>query len=277
MDGISWIASFPRSGVTWLRCMLTSYITGAPIDIFEDLQSNVPDLESMLQNADIPPFDAKRPVLVKTHYMADVPILGVYREATVKAVYLVRNPRDVLLSLIRMMGISQDDVESCRKVAEHFIVNEGSPGFPKSARPSGKALGSWPINVRTWTESAKERFPNADVLAMRYEDLRADPVGRFREIVEFLDIGRPVNLDDIRSAVERNTLERMREVEERGKVQAPGLMRGGAARKGLPFVGEGKHGQSLSFMGDDIEAAYRELLTGDSEFAYYAKQFGYAD
>jgi hypothetical protein len=291
MNGIGWIASFPKSGNTWLRCMLATYIAGEPVETWKEIQDWVPDLDTLLRNGDLPSTAAERPVLVKTHFMADVPVLGVFREETIKALHLVRNPRDILLSLIRAMGISREDVESCRKVAESFIANEGAPGW------RNHALGTWPAFTRTWTESVKECFPHADVLTVRYEDLRADTVEVFREIVEFLGIGRPVLLDEIRNAVESCTLDRMREMEERSKAQgspavkvmgprgAGGVRIGGGGIGGAgiggggsaPFVGEGKHAQSLSFMGDDIETAYLELVTGDSQFAHYAKQFGYVD
>jgi hypothetical protein len=76
-------------------------------------------------------------------------------------------------------------------------------------------------------------------------------------------------------AVENCTLERMREMEERTK--SLGLQTTGVTRDGrqLRFVGEGKQGQSLSFMGDDIERAYENLIHGESDFAYYAKLYGY--
>jgi len=144
-----------------------------------------------------------------------------------------------------------------------------SPGF---------GIGSWPENVGSWTESSRDLFPNAGVLTVRYEDLRADPVARFAEIVEFLDLGGPVDLENIRRAVAASTLERMRELEERSQQQGGGTPPSGheARGRGAKFVGEGRYDQSLSFLGEDIESTYQELLQGDSEFAHYAKQYGYA-
>lgn len=280
MNGIRWIASYPKAGNTWLRFMLAAYLSGKAPHVWNDMHAESLQLDSMLSSGDLPPLAPTSPVLVKTHFTADVPVLRLYRESTVKALYLVRNPRDLLLSWMRMVGIPRDDVARGSVFATNFIANEGRMG------PEGDGQGSWPENVRSWTESARDCFPNADLLAVRYEDLRADPVARFAEIVAFLDLGRPVEDEEIRRAVEVSTLERMRELEQRSDQQGGGSpIRKGAARrtpggrgggKRQLFVGEGRHDQSLSFLGEDVESAYQELLHGDSAFAHYAKQYGYA-
>jgi hypothetical protein len=260
--------------------MLAAYVTGKAPQVWNDVDAESPGINALFRLGELPPLEPTEPVLIKVQFKADVPVLSLYREATAKVVYLVRNPRDVLLSAMRMAWISRDDVERGRAFARDFIANKGqgirmgpgvNPGF-----------GSWPENVRSWAESSRDLFPNADVLTVRYEDLRTDPVARFSEIVEFLDLGRPVDIEDIRRAVDASTLERMRELEERsdrqaGRTPPTGGESGGGDQIAEPqFVGEGRNGQSLSFLGEDIESAYQELLQGDSEFAHYAKQYGYA-
>lgn len=294
MNGIRWIASYPKAGNTWVRTLLAAYITGKAPQVWKDMEAESLTLEGMLPFGDLPPLEPTEPVLVKTHLKADVPVLGLYRETTAKVLYLVRNPRDTVLSAMRMDRISRDDVAGCRAFVSKFIE---TGGLRMTGRKTG--WGSWPENVRSWTESSADRFPNADVLTMRYEDLRADPVTRFAEIVKFLDLGGPTDIDTIRRAVDACTLEQMRELEIRSEQQwrarqaasvlsptdqgqlaaggqAPKMTPGGPGER-PPFVGEGMQDQSLSFMGEDVESAYQELVHGDSEFAHYAKQYGYAD
>jgi hypothetical protein len=273
MNGIRWIASYPKAGNTWLRCMLAAYITDKAPQVWNDAYAEVPALEGMLRFGDIPPMDSTEPVLVKTHLRADVPVLGLCSEATAKALYLVRNPRDTLLSAMRMLSISRDGVAGSRAYARDFIASEGLSMMMSLSPRAG--IGSWPENVRSWTESSRDCFPNADVLTVRYEDLREDPIARLSEIVGFLDLGSPVDDERIRRAVAACTLERMRELEKRSK-QTGGGMSPAGQESSSEFVGEGRHNQSLSVLGEDIESAYQELLHGDSGFAYYAKQYGYA-
>jgi hypothetical protein len=110
--------------------------------------------------------------------------------------------------------------------------------------------------------------------------------------VEFLDLGRPVDIEDIRRAVAASTVERMRELEERSEQQGDGRKRpihlgdrtdhdermktNGRGAEKPSFVDDGRDDESLSFLGEDIESAYQELLHGDSGFAHCAKQYGYA-
>jgi hypothetical protein len=272
MNGIRWIASYPAAGDTWLRCMLAAYITGKAPQVWDDIEAESPGIVSRIRYGELPPLAPTEPVLVKVHFKADVSVLGLYRDVTAKVVYLLRNPRDMLLSSMRTVGISRDDVARARDFAIDFIANEGQAimmgsGVNPAVRGSGvnPGFGSWPENVRSWTESSRDHFPKADVLTVRHEDLRADPVARFSEIVEFLELGRPVDFEDIRRAVDASPPERMHELERR------------SGQAGRTFVGEGRHDQSLSFLGEDIESAYQELLHGDSGFAHYAKQYGYAD
>jgi len=275
MNGIRWIAAYPKAGGTWLRCMLAAYVTGREPQVFGDIEAESPGIVALLRVGELPPLAPAEPVLYKVQFKADVPVLVWYRETTAKIVYLVRNPRDLLLSAMRMAWISRDDAERGRAFARDFIANKGQ-GITMG-RGVNPGFGSWPENVGSWTESAKDIFPNADVLTVRYEDLRADPVTGFHEIVAFLDLGRPVDMADVRRAVAASTLERMRDMEKRSDQRAGRAASSGAkAGDEVAFVGEGRQDQSLAFLGEDIEAAYQELLRGDSEFAHYAKQYGYA-
>nr|4EEC_A Chain A, StaL [Streptomyces toyocaensis]4EEC_B Chain B, StaL [Streptomyces toyocaensis] len=265
-----WIASYPKAGGHWLRCMLTSYVTGEPVETWPGIQAGVPHLEGLLRDGEAPSADPDEQVLLATHFTADRPVLRFYRESTAKVVCLIRNPRDAMLSLMRMKGIPPEDVEACRKIAETFIADEG---FSSVRIWAGE--GSWPENIRSWTDSVHESFPNAAVLAVRYEDLRKDPEGELWKVVDFLELG---GRDGVADAVANCTLERMREMEERSKLlglETTGLMtRGG---KQLPFVGKGGQRKSLKFMGDDIEKAYADLLHGETDFAHYARLYGYAE
>jgi len=267
MNGISWIVSYPKAGNHWLRCMLTSYVTGEPVETWPDIQAGVPQLEGLLRDGDAPPGDPDEQVLVATHLAADRPVLRFYRESTVRVVYLVRNPRDSVLSVMRMKGLTPENREGCRKVAEDFVAAEG---FTSEFIWFGE--GTWPENIRSWTDAVHESFPRAAVLPVRYEDMRADPEAELWKIVDFLGLG---GQEGVARAVENCTMERMREMEERTKslgLKTTGVTRGG---RQLQFVGEGKQGQSLSFLGDDIEKAYENLIRGESDFAYYANMYGY--
>jgi len=64
--------------------------------------------------------------------------------------------------------------------------------------------GSWSAHVRSWL-SVKD-FP---VFTVRYEDLRADPVAQFYDILEFLD-APGLSVEAVEDAVERTQFDRLK-------------------------------------------------------------------
>ncbi|MBO0802389.1 MAG: sulfotransferase domain-containing protein [Nocardiopsaceae bacterium] len=314
MAEIAWIASYPKSGNTWLRFMLHRYLTGEmPVG---GGNSTVPSLDDLLRSGDGVDLNGTGPALVKTHFHPGKGVMQLYRPYTTKAVCIVRNPRDVLLSAIRHFGIT--DMADAQEFAKDFIANDGASVWRDSS-----GIGTWPESVRDWTEPDVVRtfMPGIDVLAVRYEDMRGDPAGELRKIVDFLDLGRAVDPEEVERTVADTSIEKMRErnvvtmgrlpqimrrksggqdgaggqrpvtVQRQGQGAEHGPAQGktavmsrpegqgpaAASSLGVPgkLVGEGRTNQSLRHLGDDIEDAYVELLRKPGEFSRCAARFGY--
>lgn len=280
MPKIIWIASYPRSGNTWMRFALRSYLMAgqsvaqsAGEDAFETIEDVIPDFHLIARSGDTLRLNGSTPVILKTHYLPSADDMRAYRDVPGKALYLVRNPRDVMLSVARYTGVSPS-VEMrararARAWARRFLSNYGYPNWPY-------AIGSWPQNVAEWTDPVITRrlLPGIEPLIMRYEDLRSDPVRLFQRIVEFLELGIQVDPDRVRRAVESSSIERMRAQEDEA-LQLAGTGRPLAPDPVRRFVGQGLHGQSLAVLGEEIETEYQRLLQGDNEFSRCAKRFGY--
>ncbi|MBO0802388.1 MAG: sulfotransferase domain-containing protein [Nocardiopsaceae bacterium] len=305
MAEIAWIASYPKSGNTWLRFMLTRYLTGK---LPTSRGTNVVPalLDDVLRGGGGLDLSGSGPVMLKTHFLPGKEVMQLYRSGTAKAVYIVRNPRDVLLSAIRHVGIT--DMPDAREFARNFIINDGNPAWRDDS-----GMGSWPESVRDWTEPDVVRtfMPDIDVHVVRYEDMRGDPAGELQKIVDFLDFGRAVDPEEVARTVADTSIEKMRSRKSiitgrrnaahstsdggqspaggqrpvmvqrqgqgpavmsrpEGQDPAPGLF-------GVPgkLVGEGRTNQSLRHLGDDIEDAYLELLRKPGEFSRCAARFGY--
>ncbi|MFF9003545.1 hypothetical protein ACF1GW_38510 [Streptomyces achromogenes] len=120
-------------------------------------------------------------VLPTTHLTADRPVLRFCRESAAEAVCPIRHPRGAMSSPPWREGVRPDGLEACRKVAETFIANEGI----SSARIRA-GEGAQPGKR---TDSAHGSFPDAAVLALRYEDPRTGPEGELWNVVEFPQLG----------------------------------------------------------------------------------------
>jgi hypothetical protein len=259
---LAWIASYPKSGNTWVRIMLLSYLEDKPMDMGRSrpvpANSKVVDLAEILrQNVSWSPHRADM-VTVKTHFLPGVDVHRPYREATSKVLYIVRDPRDVIHSAERFLDISPTHRTA---FARHFIAHHGFEGWRR------QGYGTWAENVSEWA-SPERYFPDADVCVIRYEDMKSDAAGSLSRIVGFLALGDQSDDGRIERAVRNSKLDKMREQEGRIKT---------SEQDKNPFFGRGLSGQSLVDYGEDVEEIYLRLLDEDSAFADLAKRWGYTE
>lgn len=186
-------ASYPRSGSTWLRFMLFQILTGADPG-FHSIQRTIPEIDEHRGAPALLPGGGR---LIKTHEQ--------YRKDYARAVFLVRDVRDVLLSNFArgtQFGLAQ---LLCRGDLDSFLEI-----FLK-----GKALqhGSWQDHTRSWLESPLAK--NGNLMVVRYEDLRKNPEQILGQLLQFLGVNPDFQI--IRKAIENNSLHQMRAKEDRAR------------------------------------------------------------
>ena len=233
--GIWWLASYPKSGNTWLRAVLASLISGKPSDInamaflgphaasrsrFDrtlglDSASLSHEQELTLRPRvyEILASEAERPLYCKTHDAcvptpAGEPLFPA--AATRGAVYVVRDPRAVAVSSVHFMARSIDET----------IAAMGNPAevFAGSTRRLSQHLRQpllrWCEHVESWLAAP---FP---VHLLRYEDLLADPHAAVRAVAESLCL--PASQTAIAMAVEATSFTRLQALErETGFAESP--------------------------------------------------------
>ena len=160
-----WVASYPRSGNTFLRIVLHR-LYGVPTSVIYDVDGVAERLGRDLIGAhDRPaPLDALRASdqvhLVKTHRRRDEQV-----SADDRAVCLVRDGRDATVSWARL----RDD-------------------FPAQLRPmicndDTRGTGSWGANVLSWLQP-----PAPHRIVLRYEELIREPAAAAQHLVEALGL-----------------------------------------------------------------------------------------
>jgi Sulfotransferase domain len=201
-------ASFERSGNTWLRFVLMEILTKDNAG-FLNVNHILPELGTH-QGAKQVLANGGR--FIKTHEQ--------YRSEYKRAIYLMRDLRDVMLSnwaRDKEMGFSQ-----------YFDNGKGMDGYIESFL-KGKVtrFGSWQAHVDSWLNCPLSKSGN--LLVVRYEDLRRDTESGLMEMLAFLGIDGDREL--IRRAVENNSLRAMREKEEKAKKSGATLGKGTLLRK----------------------------------------------
>lgn len=204
MGAIIWLASYPKSGNTWMRAFLHNLLVNAkePADINSlhyftlgegNAQHYRPFDSRPLSTLSEREVMALRPkvhelltraspdsVFVKTHHFLGeidgMPLITM--EHTAGAIYMVRNPLDVALSYANHFGVSMDQT-----IAE--LANDGTGSKP-SDRNARQYYGSWSLNVKSWTQ---QEVPTLHVV--RYEDMQDRAFETFARVAQFLGLNPP--------------------------------------------------------------------------------------
>ena len=249
--GIVWVASYPKSGNTWMRVFLYHLvrIVGGHEGDADDLnnlqriggaEAGRLDLYERFLGRPVidAPFEqiaAARPkvqaaiaaetdgiVFSKTHtalgVAAGAPTID--SASTAGAVYMVRNPLDLVGSLSAHFGFTLDDAID-RMCMENCV-------FTPSSELAPEFWGSWSQNVASWTGQ-----PNPGILPVRYEDMLSMPKAVFRTVANF--VGQPASDKQLATAIRLSTFKRLKDMErEHGFSEA--------VRPGQPFFRGGRAG-----------------------------------
>lgn len=228
---IIWLASYPKSGNTWVRIFLIHLLHATKnIDLnnlsqirpssyrrlfdehagvessdltFEEIQSIKPRVYEILSSAH------KEPFFMKAHdALSQAPgnkDLILSSKASRGAIYIMRNPLDVAVSLASFMKISIDSAIAMMNDSESLLnttTNSLSPLLPVY-------MGSWSHHVSSWIH--QDKIP---VLLVRYEDLLEDPIQQFTKVVEFAKLS--FSPEAIRIATEKCSFQNLKMQELRG-------------------------------------------------------------
>jgi hypothetical protein len=211
---ICWLAGYPKSGNTWLRLLLANWFSDEPIGINEtgkvglDLQDTDPLLWGDLVDADpgvqlrnraeiLRQIHVSRPgtTFCKTHSAR-----GVYKQwemipsdVTHSAIYMVRDPRDVAVSLANHLQTSVDKAIRTMNSRHATMVS-----------PDGvvQYLGDWSANVNSWMASCT---------IVKYEDLLNRAEFEFAQILEYL--GQNVVVAKMRAVIDECGFDHLRSQE----------------------------------------------------------------
>ena len=225
MNNILWVASYPKSGNTWLRAFLSNYIANmeTPVSLSDlnkfcegDMASR--PYETLIgAEAATAPFEeiyslrekahqliskshAGQMILVKTHVtLGQVSgMLTITPSVTWGAVYVVRNPLDVVVSYASHYGISVDQAIASSLRTDHAILRK--PGL------IDQIVGNWSQHVTGWTQTAGLKR-----LVLRYEDMLRDPESAFKSLVTFGAL--PYNRKRLKRAIRFSSFKTLRQQE----------------------------------------------------------------
>jgi hypothetical protein len=244
----AFIVSFPKCGRTWLRVQIGRALQQhfglnvedvVTIEDMADLDPRVPRIRML--HADKP--QRKRPEELRPA------VVEYFRHR--KVVFLIRDPRDVVVSLY---------MQRTKRGMQPFF--SGS-----LAEFLDEPIGSFDTMMRYYSLWAERGPVEPNLLIVRYEDMHADPVRELRRVLDFVGL---VDVDDavVEEAARFSSFDRMREMERKGEVQNKKLRPGDPSDEQSFKTRKGRVGGYREELGADQVNVLQQRMR-DSLSAFY--------
>ena len=232
---IIWLASYPKSGNTFLRSLLTSYlltddgkfdeeklkeINQFPnLSLFKNLGIDTSDDLQIVKNyikaqEKINSLDANKIRFIKTH--SSLNDINGYKftdlKNTLGVIYIVRDPRSVVRSYANHNQLSLE--HATNRLLEFGATIGGIKGSDFGSNQIVTHMGSWSSNFNTWKEFKKIN----SYFLVKYEDLVMDTKNTFLQVLNFIyKLGNSkleINYSKLKNTIESTTFESMQKLEK---------------------------------------------------------------
>ena len=207
---IIWVSSYPKSGNTWLRAILASLFYSIDGKFNFELLKNIKHFDSpenylFVKDINIDDYESlskikviskyriqaqenlkikKKFIFFKTHSANASLNHNQYtnKKNSLGLIYIVRDPRDVVVSYSKYQNISID--RAIEKITNKTFIEYS--GFKENNKFSSLItnklpyiMSSWDVNLKSW-----ERL-EVPKLFIKYEDLLNNPLSTLNEIIFF--------------------------------------------------------------------------------------------
>ena len=254
---IIWLASYPKSGNTYLRSFLSTYFFSKDGNYSFDLLKNIRQYpkSSLFFNLGINIKDKhevakshlkvqsiinkeKGSRFLKTH--SGLVKMDGYNftdmNNSLGVIYIVRDPRDVVISFSHHNN--QPVSETLKMIEENFILDAEENRVPVY-------MGSWSFHYNSW----KSFKSSNKYLLIKYEDLIKYKENIFKKVLIFIkklsNGSFEVNDSKIKKVIQEIEFEKLKKLEE---------------KKGFPEAKEYKDGKKISFFRKGLSGQWKNNL-----------------
>lgn len=232
---IVWIASFPKSGNTWLRMFLKSYFLkeneifalensktdSFKVEIFphekllQKFKIDYSKFENIVKNWET--MQSYINLNNQTNYLKThnaLCTIGPYKftssEYTKGAIYIVRDPRDVLISYSHQLGLNHEKTYDLLSGTYHFEYPNSKTNHEMQYKKT--LIGKWSDHYNSWKTCKLFK-----ILIIKYEDMISDNYNTFLKILEYLKEIDSVKIDTIKieNALKQTKFNELKKLEEK--------------------------------------------------------------
>ena len=229
---IIWLASYPKSGNTWIRYFLKSYfnspnkkLTLKPeindnfysesfpnIYLLKDMKINYSNFANIVKNW-IPMQNFinlnNKTNFLKTHNamctINNYPFTNTNN--TLGAIYIVRDPRDIVASYAEHFQISHKEM-----VENMFSSEHGEAPIKDGKSYYSSIMGTWSDHYNSW-----KNYKGRKIIIIKYEDLISKTYETFSKIIKYLNDINQITFDEkkIKFSIEQTNFQNLRKLEEK--------------------------------------------------------------
>ena len=228
---IIWLASYPKSGNTWLRSIVSSLLYSKSGNFDFELLKNIRQFPEKQFFKDIiddfSNFDEIKSNWItaqeKINLSQDLRIFKTHQgkytlgehnftndEITLAVIYIVRDQRNLVSSISHHFNFTLD--KACEFLLSPEIIGNGK-SWEEKKDGMYNLLGKWNDHYRSWTVNKE------NLLLIKYEDLVKDVDTQMNRIINFLKkyATFDTNTDKNKNIIKTTSFENLQDMEKKGK------------------------------------------------------------
>ena len=276
---IFWIASYPKSGNTWLRALISAYYYSKDgifnqnilknigqfpekkyFTSFDHNQKEVGDTARFWIKAQEKINEDKKLRFFKTHNIFGAVNNSKFsnKQNSAGCIYIVRDPRNIITSIKNHYEL--DDLEALKWMinSKKFIYDVGK--VEQYGYSDFQFISSWSTNYKSWR--VQKEIP---IKIIKYEDLLKETYTVFKDVIEFINktlhINEKISKDKLKNAVGSTFFDKLKNDEKNnGFVEAVSSK---IDNEKIPFFNLGPDNDWKKILGKDQQTKLTDMFKED--------------
>ena len=284
---IFWIASYPKSGNTWLRALISTYYFSKDGTFNETLLKKIDQFPTRKYFLDFD-YDPKivgdtckywvkaqekinlenKLKFFKTHNAFGK--LNNYDftnpQNSVGCLYIVRDPRNVLTSIKNHYELNTDKAIKWMNNEKQFVYDVEK--VEKFGFSDFQFISSWSLNYKSW--KVQKKIP---IKIVKYEDLLNQTYSIFKEVIEFINktakIDEKINISKIKNTLNSTSFSKLKKKEAKHGFSEAVISQKNKKKK-ITFFNLGPENDWRKILNKDLKEKLNKIFKNELDELYYS-------